>query len=60
LSEVKALGELGLVDPAMYRRRFDAFARNSIQSIEWSELWPPLAVEAYVQRFRAGTLFRRG
>ncbi len=49
-----ALGDLGLVQPARYRPRYEAFARNPETPNDWSELWPAIGIEAFVQRFREG------
>jgi asparagine synthase (glutamine-hydrolysing) len=46
LLRMEALGDLGLLEPRLYR---EALARSLKDHREWLE-WPPLAIEAFVQK----------
>jgi asparagine synthase (glutamine-hydrolysing) len=45
--------DLGLVDPARFRSRFDRLARDPAQPIWWS-VWPVIAVEEFLRQYDEG------
>ncbi|WP_394848336.1 asparagine synthase C-terminal domain-containing protein [Pendulispora brunnea] len=57
LAAVPHLAELGLVEPSAFRQAFDALAREPEDwGPGWLEVWPALAVEAFVAGHRVGDL----
>jgi len=55
LAAVPHLAELGLVEPSPFRTAFDALSRAPEDwGAGWLEVWPAIAVEAFVSRYRAG------
>lgn len=50
LATMRALGDLGLVEPAKFSARFDDFVRAPMLGGIWMEIWPALAVEAFARR----------
>jgi asparagine synthase (glutamine-hydrolysing) len=51
LSHLESLGQLGLVDPEPFRRRFELVVRRASTSPEWLTVWPALAVESFVRQY---------
>ncbi len=57
LLEMRALGDLGIVEPAAYRARF---AQLSVSDgAMWTEVWPALGLEAFVRAFDEGRVLPR-
>jgi hypothetical protein len=46
---MKMLGDLGLVEPSLYRPRFEALLAAPERSRDWLLLWPTLAIEAFAR-----------
>jgi asparagine synthase (glutamine-hydrolysing) len=49
LVQARGLADLGLVEPRAFRKRFDLLTRAPLRGDLWSEVWPVLAGEAFVQ-----------
>jgi hypothetical protein len=49
LASMTMLGDLGLVDPPLYRRHFEAVVSAGRQSLDWLAIWPALAVERFLR-----------
>lgn len=48
---MRGLADLGIVEPKAYRERFERLVREPWRASLWTELWPALAVEVFVQRY---------
>lgn len=53
-SSVRALGALGLVEPALFRRAFSTFWRTRDNPQQWMGLWPVLAAEIFARHILDG------
>lgn len=49
LARMTALGDLGLVEPRRFAGAFDELASRPRDSFGWGDVWPALAVEAFVR-----------
>ncbi|WP_394837834.1 asparagine synthase-related protein [Pendulispora rubella] len=54
LAAVPHLADLGLIEPSKFREAFDALARAPEDGAGWLQVWPALAVEAFVAGYQAG------
>lgn len=48
LARVPRLADLGLVEPRSFLRAFEELVADPVESFEWCNVWPVLAVEAFV------------
>ncbi len=49
LADMRLSADLGLVEPASYRRHFEAVLAAGERSPDWLAIWPALAVEAFAR-----------
>ncbi len=56
LAEASALGDLEIVEPRAFRKRFDDLVRQPLDGRLWLEVWPVLAAEAFVRFVRSGVI----
>jgi hypothetical protein len=49
LARAEHLASLGLVEPNAFAQAFEVFVRNSSDPAGWTDLWPALGVEAFLQ-----------
>jgi hypothetical protein len=49
LASMRLSAELGLVEPPIYRRHFEAVVAAGAESPDWLAIWPALAVEAFLR-----------
>jgi asparagine synthetase B (glutamine-hydrolysing) len=54
LAEARLAGDAGIVEPRAFRRTFDELARNPDRG-RWIDVWPVLAVEAFLRDWHQGT-----
>ena len=58
LADVGALADLGVIEPRLFGERYSRFARDpAADPVGWGNVWPTLAVEAFVRG--VGSLPRR-
>jgi asparagine synthase (glutamine-hydrolysing) len=55
LLTMEATADLGLVNPAAFRAAFEAQRRGQASRCGWLDVWPALAVEAFVREVSGGT-----
>jgi asparagine synthase (glutamine-hydrolysing) len=50
LSNMQMSADLGLVEPTHYQRHFESALRDGPHCTEWPQIWPALAVEAFLRK----------
>jgi asparagine synthase (glutamine-hydrolysing) len=50
LAKARRLGDAGLVEPSVFRRAFEDWARRPLERT-WPRIWSALSVEAFLQRY---------
>ncbi len=51
LLSMEATADLGLINPRLFRAAFEAQVRGEASRFGWIDVWPPVAIEAFVRGF---------